>query len=37
MLTLLLTFVFGLVNRRLNRHLPSNQKSRIRLRPTLIR
>jgi polar amino acid transport system permease protein len=37
MLTLLLTFLFGLVNRRLNRHLPSNQKSRIRLRPTLIR
>jgi len=36
-LTLILTFVFGLVNRRLNRHLPSNQKSRIRLRPQLIR
>jgi polar amino acid transport system permease protein len=36
-LTLLLTFVFGLVNRRLNRHLPSNQKSRIRLRPQIIR
>jgi polar amino acid transport system permease protein len=36
-LTLLLTFAFGLVNRHLNRHLPSNQKSRIRLRPQLIR
>ncbi|NJM83248.1 MAG: ABC transporter permease subunit [Tabrizicola sp.] len=36
-LTLLLTFGFGLVNRYLNRHLPSNQKSRIRLRPQLIR
>ncbi len=36
-LTLLLTGVFNLVNRRLNRHLPSNQKSRIRLRPQLIR
>lgn len=36
-LTLLLTFAFGLVNRRLNRHLPSNQKSRIRLRPQIIR
>ncbi len=36
-LTLILTFGFGLVNRYLNRHLPSNQKSRIRLRPQLIR
>jgi len=36
-LTLLLTFVFGLVNRHLNRHLPSNQQSRIRLRPQIIR
>lgn len=36
-LTLLLTLVFGLVNRRLNRHLPSNQKSRIRLRPQIFR
>lgn len=36
-LTLILTFLFSLVNRRLNRHLPSNVKSRIRLRPQLIR
>lgn len=37
LLTLLVTFTYGLVNRRLNRHLPSNQKSRIRLRPQVIR
>jgi polar amino acid transport system permease protein len=37
MLTLLLTWGFGLVNRYLNRHLPSNQVARIRLRPQLIR
>jgi polar amino acid transport system permease protein len=37
LLTLLVTFLYGLVNRRLNRHLPSNEKSRIRLRPQLIR
>jgi polar amino acid transport system permease protein len=36
-LTLLLTYGFNLMNRRLNRHLPANQTSRIRLRPTLIR
>ena len=36
-LTLLLTFAFSVVNRRLNRHLPSNQRARIRLRPQLIR
>ena len=36
-LTLLLTWGFSLVNRRLNRHLPSNQRARIRLRPQLIR
>lgn len=36
-LTLLLIYAFGLVNRRLNRHLPSNQRARIRLRPQLIR
>ncbi len=37
LLTLLLTWGFGRVNARLNRHLPSNQVSRIRLRPQLIR
>ena len=36
-LTLLLIWVFGRVNRRLNRHLPSNLRGRIRLRPQLIR
>ncbi|MFN6925151.1 MAG: ABC transporter permease [Tabrizicola sp.] len=36
-LTLIVIGLFGLVNRRLNRHLPSNVKSRIRLRPQLIR
>jgi polar amino acid transport system permease protein len=36
-LTLLLTWGFGWVNARLNRHLPSNQAARIRLRPQLIR
>jgi polar amino acid transport system permease protein len=36
-LTLLLTWGFGWANRRLNRHLPSNQVARIRLRPQLIR
>ena len=37
LLTLFVTWTFGLVNRRLNRHLPQNLKSRIRLRPNLIR
>jgi polar amino acid transport system permease protein len=37
LLTLLVTFLYGRVNRRLNRHLPSNQRSRIRLRPQIIR
>jgi polar amino acid transport system permease protein len=36
-LTLIVTLLFGMVNRYLNRHLPSNQRSRIRLRPQLIR
>ncbi len=36
-LTLILIWVFGIMNRRLNRHLPSNMVSRIRLRPQLIR
>lgn len=35
--TLVLTGLFGLINKRLNRHLPSNVKSKIRLRPQLIR
>ncbi|NBO20392.1 MAG: ABC transporter permease subunit [Rhodobacteraceae bacterium] len=36
-MTLTITLVFGAVNRRLNRHLPANQRQRIRLRPRLIR
>ncbi|MCB5411908.1 ABC transporter permease [Pseudogemmobacter faecipullorum] len=37
LLTLLLIWLFGLMNTRLNRHLPSHQKRKIRLRPQLIR
>ena len=37
LLTLVITWGFGWVNRRLNRHLPSNQRVRNRLRMTLIR
>ena len=37
LLTLAVTFFYGRVNKRLNRHLPSNIRSRIRLRPQLIR
>ena len=36
-LTLCLIGLFGWVNRRLNRHLPANTRSRIRLRPQIIR
>lgn len=35
--TLLLIGAMGLVNRRLNRHLPSNTRAKIRLRPQLVR
>ncbi|MFE3838129.1 ABC transporter permease [Pseudogemmobacter sonorensis] len=37
LLTLVLIWAFGIANRRLNRHLPSNQRQKIRLRPQLIR
>jgi polar amino acid transport system permease protein len=37
LLTLLVTALYGAVNKHLNRHLPSNQRQRIRLRPNLIR
>ena len=37
LLTLLVTLLYGWVNGRLNRHLPSNQRQKIRLRPNLIR
>ncbi len=36
-LTLVIIGIFGLVNRRLNRHLPSNTRSRIKFRPNVIR
>lgn len=36
-MTLVITWVFGQINKRLNRHLPQNMKSRIRLRPQLVR
>jgi His/Glu/Gln/Arg/opine family amino acid ABC transporter permease subunit len=36
-LTLVVISVYGLVNRRLNRHLPSERRQKIRLRPNLIR
>ncbi|MFZ1467529.1 MAG: ABC transporter permease subunit [Paracoccaceae bacterium] len=35
--TLIITTIYGAVNRRLNRHLPSNQRTKIRLRPNLVR
>jgi polar amino acid transport system permease protein len=35
--TLMIVGVFGLVNRYLNRHLPQNERRKIRLRPNLIR
>lgn len=37
LLTLAIIWAFGLVNRRLNRHLPENTRSRIRFRPNVIR
>jgi polar amino acid transport system permease protein len=37
LLTLGLIGLFGLANRRLNRHLPQARRPRLRLRPTLIR
>ena len=36
-LTLLVTLVYNTINTRLNRHLPQNQRARIRLRPQVIR
>lgn len=37
MLTLILITLFGFINKRLNRHLPSNMGGKIRLRPQLVR
>ncbi len=36
-LTLTVIGVYGLINRRLNRHLPHNQRQRLRVRPQIIR
>lgn len=36
-LTLLVITLFGAINRRLNRHLPQDQRRRLRIRPNLIR
>jgi len=36
-LTLIVISLFGLINRRLNRHLPQGQRPKLRLRPNLIR
>jgi polar amino acid transport system permease protein len=37
LLTLAVVWLFGAVNRRLNRHLPSNERSKIKVRPQIIR
>ncbi|MBF9031396.1 ABC transporter permease subunit [Rhodobacterales bacterium HKCCE3408] len=37
MVTLVIITIFGLVNRRLNRHLPVERRQRVRYRPNLIR
>jgi polar amino acid transport system permease protein len=37
LLTLCIIALFGLINRRLNRHLPQNQRQRLRIRPQVIR
>jgi len=37
LLTLIVISAYGLINRRLNRHLPSERRQKIRLRPNLIR
>ncbi len=37
LLTLVIILIFGLVNARLNRHLPQTQRKRLRIRPQIIR
>jgi polar amino acid transport system permease protein len=37
LVTLVVIYGFGAVNRRLNRHLPQNMRAKIRLRPQVIR
>ena len=36
-LTLLIIWLFGAINTRLNRHLPSERRARVRYRPNLMR
>ncbi len=36
-LTLIIVWLFGLVNKRLNRHLPQESKAKMRFRPNIIR
>jgi polar amino acid transport system permease protein len=36
-LTLVIVGLFGMINRRLNRHLPSNMRQKIKVRPNIIR
>jgi polar amino acid transport system permease protein len=36
-LTLIVIGIFGFINKRLNRHLPQNQRQKVKLRPRLIR
>jgi len=37
LVTLSITGIFGLINRRLNRHLPQERRARLRIRPQIIR
>jgi polar amino acid transport system permease protein len=37
LLTLIVVGIFGLVNRRLNRHLPQHTRPKLKLRPNLLR
>ncbi|HEY0275343.1 MAG TPA: amino acid ABC transporter permease, partial [Paenirhodobacter sp.] len=37
LLTLTLITVFGMINRRLNRHLPGAQRPKLRIRPQIVR
>ncbi|MEP3034432.1 MAG: ABC transporter permease subunit, partial [Pseudoruegeria sp.] len=36
-LTLIIVSIFGMINRRLNRHLPTERRSKIKFRPNIIR
>ncbi|MGD9864026.1 MAG: amino acid ABC transporter permease, partial [Pseudodonghicola sp.] len=37
LLTLIVVGLFGLINKRLNRHLPAERRVRMRIRPNLLR